>query len=201
MSEAELHVLYARLRGGLLNKARRGDLRTPLPVGFVYDAVGRVKFDPDQQVQRTLRYFFETFRRTGAAGRTVKALREEEVAFPRKLRAGPRKGELVWGGLTEGRALNLLRNPRYASAFVFGRTRQRPRADGKRTTIKRPREQWDALLLDMHEGYLSWAEYEENQRRIAENAPPTATSSAATRRAKGQLCFRASCSAASAAER
>lgn len=173
MSEAELHVLYARLRGGLLNKARRGDLRTPLPVGLVYDALGRVKLDPDQQVQQTLRYFFETFRRTGAAGRTVKALREEDVAFPRRLRAGPRKGELIWGGLTEGRALNLLRNPRYAGAFAFGRTRQRPRADGKRTTTKRPREQWDALVLDMHEGFLSWAEYEENQRRIAENARAT----------------------------
>jgi DNA invertase Pin-like site-specific DNA recombinase len=120
MSEAELHVLKARLRGGLINKARRGELRTPLPVGFVYDDKSSVKLDPDRQVQQAVRYFFETFRRTRAATATVRTLREERVEFPRRLRAGPHRGELVWGGLTENRALGLLRNPRYAGAFAFG---------------------------------------------------------------------------------
>jgi DNA invertase Pin-like site-specific DNA recombinase len=69
MSEAQLHVLRARLRGGILNKARRGDLETPLPIGFVYDGAKRVVLDPDQQVQRTVRAFFETFRRTGSRRR------------------------------------------------------------------------------------------------------------------------------------
>jgi len=76
MSEAELHVLRARLRGGIVNKARRGELEIPLPVGFVYDAVGRVGLDPDQQVQATIRAFFQTFRRTGSATATVKAFRD-----------------------------------------------------------------------------------------------------------------------------
>ena len=139
-------------------------------MGFVYDALGRVQLDPDRQVQQTLRYFFGAFQRKGTVCATVRALREENVSFPRRLRAGPRKGELIWGGLTEGRALGLLRNPRYAGAFAFGRTRQRPRGDGKRTTTKRRRGEWLALLVDKHEGYLTWTEYEANQRRILENA-------------------------------
>ena len=175
MSEAELHVLRARLRGGILNKARRGDLRTALPVGFVYDTLGRVQLDPDRQVQQTLRHFFEMFRRAGTICAAVRTLREQDIPFPRRLRAGPRKGELIWGALTEGRAVGLLRNPRYAGAFAFGRTRQRPRGDGKRTTTKQRREEWHALLVDKHDGYLSWTEYEENQRRILENAQATGT--------------------------
>ncbi len=79
MSEAELHVLHARLRGGILNKARRGELQGPLPVGFHYDAHGRVILDPDAQVQASLRHFFATYRRTGTARATVKALRDEKV--------------------------------------------------------------------------------------------------------------------------
>ena len=170
MSEAELHVLRARLYGGMLNKARRGELRTSLPVGFVYDAVGRVQLDPDRQVQQTLRYFFETFRKTGAICATVRELRKQNLPFPRRLRAGPRKGELIWGGLTVCRASALLRNPRYAGAFAYGRTRQRSRIDGKRATIRRCREEWLSLIVGAHDGYVTWNEHEENQRRIDDNA-------------------------------
>lgn len=170
MSEAELHVLKARLRGGLLNKARRGELKTPLPVGFVYDAQNRVRIDPDRQVQQAIRFFFDTYQRTGAAAATVRKLGQEEISFPRRLRAGPRKGELIWGGLTVRRALDVLRNPRYAGAFAFGRTRQRYHGEGKKLTVKNAREEWLALQRDAHEGYVSWAQFEENQKRLAENA-------------------------------
>src|SRR6266508_5759108 len=77
MSEAELHVLRARLIGGILNKARRGELQCRVPIGLVYDAAGRVVLDPDQQVQHTIRVFFETFRRTGSATATVKSFRDQ----------------------------------------------------------------------------------------------------------------------------
>src|SRR3954453_3331325 len=83
MSEAELHVLRARLQGGILNKARRGELKSPLPVGFVYDAEDRVILDPDKQVQQTIRFFFETFHRTGSACGVVKAFRQQGLLFPR----------------------------------------------------------------------------------------------------------------------
>jgi DNA invertase Pin-like site-specific DNA recombinase len=169
MSEAELHVLKARLRGGLLNKARRGELKTPLPVGLVYDEKARVQLDPDRQVQQALHHFFATFRRTGSACASVRALRQEGVLFPRRLRGGPRRGELVWGGLTENRALDMLRNPRYAGAFAFGRTRQRQDLEGRTVIVRRQRAEW-TLIRGAHAGYVTWEQYEENQQRLAENA-------------------------------
>jgi DNA invertase Pin-like site-specific DNA recombinase len=127
MSEAELHLLRARLRGGILSKAKRGELQAPLPVGFVYNDDIQVILDPDQQVQESIRLLFRTFRRTGSAMSTMNAFRKEGIEFPRRLRKGPNKGDLVWGGLEHARILQILHNPRYAGAFVFGRSRTEPR--------------------------------------------------------------------------
>ena len=127
MSEAELHMLHARLRGGLLNQARRGALKVPLPVGLVYDPLDRVALDPDAQVQRSLRMLFDTFARTGSATATVRHFRGAGLLFPRRLRGGARKGELHWQPLEHSRVLQVLHNPRYAGAYAFGRSRQRRR--------------------------------------------------------------------------
>jgi DNA invertase Pin-like site-specific DNA recombinase len=169
MSEAELHVLKARLQGGILNKARRGELESPLPVGFVYNTSHQAVMDPDGQVQTSLRFFFETFRRTGSAMATVKAFRGQGVLFPRRLKKGLHKGDLLWAELTHSRALQVLHNPRYAGAFVYGRTRTRVQADGKDHIHQRPRGEW-ILLRGVHAGYLSWQEYEENERCLLANA-------------------------------
>ncbi len=173
MSEAELHVIRARLQGGLVNKARKGELKVPLPVGLIYDGRDKVVFDSDRQVQETIRFFFQSFRQTGSAYAAIHRLRDEGLSFPRRLRSGPDQGALVWGWLTYGRALSLLRNPRYAGAFCFGRTRQRQRIDGSRVQERRTRDRWIALLPGAHEGYISWEEYEENQRRLRDNANAT----------------------------
>lgn len=170
MSEAELHVLRARLRGGLLNKARRGELRTPLPVGLVYDSQGRVSLDADKQVQESIRLFFETFRRTASATAIARSFRRQGLEFPRRLRGGPGKGELVWGPLAMHRAVEVLRNPRYAGAFVFGRRHEKINAEGRRVVRKVARENWHALVVGAHVGYLSWEEYEANQKRLWHNA-------------------------------
>ena len=170
MSEAELHVLKARLRGGILNKARRGELQGPLPVGLVHDAGGRVVLDPDAQVQASLRYFFATYQRTGAARATIKTLREEKVLMPRRIRGGAHGGELVWGQLDHWRALQLLHNPRYAGAFSFGRFRTRKLADGSTKVESLPRDEWHTLIPGAHEGYISWEQYETNQRQLRELA-------------------------------
>ncbi len=170
MSEAELHVLRARLRGGILNQARRGALKTALPVGLVYDPNNQVVLDPDQQVQQSVRHFFRTFQRTGSARATVKAFREEQLHFPRRPRHGPQKGELLWGEICHWRALQILHNPRYAGAFSFGRYRTRKGLDGQRIMELQPREEWIALLPDMHAGYISWEQYEANQKSLRENA-------------------------------
>jgi len=166
MSEAELHVLRARLQGGILNKARRGELECPLPVGLVYGADGRVVLDPDRQVQSSLRLLFDTFRRVGSAFGTVRSFRAQGLLFPRRLRSGARRGELLWAPLGLSRVLQVLHNPRYAGAFVYGRSRQHKLGDGHVRFERKPREEWFVLLRDAHPGYISWDEYEENVERL-----------------------------------
>lgn len=170
MSEAELHILRARLRGGILNQARRGALKMPLPVGLIYDPLGNVVLDPDGQVQRSIELLFNTFERLGSASATVRHFREQGLCFPRRPRRGKHKGELLWEPLRHWRVLMVLHNPRYAGAFVFGRTRthQRP---GENVVIEiLPREQWAVLLADAHPGYICWAQFERNQQRLRDNA-------------------------------
>lgn len=170
MSEAELHVLRARLRGGIVNKARRGQLEVPLPVGFVYDVAGRVTLDPNQQVQETIRAFFQTFRRTGSATATVKAFRDQQLLFPRHARHGIHNTGTRWVPLQHGRALWVLHNPRFAGVFFFGRSRQRRHGETRRVIERLPRDEWTALIPNAHAGYITWEEFEENQRRLRENA-------------------------------
>jgi DNA invertase Pin-like site-specific DNA recombinase len=169
MSEAELHVLRARLQGGILNKARRGELQCPLPVGFLYNANNEPVLDPDKQVQESIRFFFDTFRRTASACAVVKAFRQKGLLFPRRLKKGPNKGDLVWAELPHSRALHILHNPRYAGAFVYGRSRTRKNPDGSTSYTRLPRDQW-ILLKNTHPGYISWEQYEANLLRLRENA-------------------------------
>ena len=148
MSEAELHVLKARLRGGILSRARRGELKQMVPVGFVHDAQDRVILDPDAQVQASVRLFFETFQRTGSCLAVVKEFHAKGLLFPRRLRSGVHKGELVWAELLHCRARQIIHNPRYAGAFVFGRTKQRHLPNGKVCSRLVPSEEW-ILLRDI----------------------------------------------------
>jgi DNA invertase Pin-like site-specific DNA recombinase len=169
MSEAELHVMQARMRGGLVSKARRGELRLPLPVGFLYDIQGQVILDPDQQVQQSIRTLFQSFRRLGSAGAVVKGFRDAKLLFPHRPRGGPQDGELLWVKLGITQVLFVLHNPRYAGAFVYGRTRIRRTLQGIQQE-RVPQDKWHTLLLGSHLGYISWEEYQENQRRLQENA-------------------------------
>jgi hypothetical protein len=171
MSEAELHLLRARLIGGQLNKARRGELWIRPPLGFVYDDNGRIIFDPDQQVERAVRLLFETFRRTGSAMRVVHHFNSEGILWPRRVRKGAHAGELLFGPLEHSRVLGILHNPRYAGAFVYGRTRQRQARLGGQLRYKRlKRDEWAVFLPNMHPGYISWEEFEANQAKLLANA-------------------------------
>jgi DNA invertase Pin-like site-specific DNA recombinase len=170
MSEAELHLLKARLHGGIESLARRGELRLALPIGLVYDAQGEVALESDHQIQGTVRLLFETFDRVGSACATVKAFRNQGVKFPRRPRAGPHKGELLWGELEHSQVLRALHNPRYAGAFVFGKTRTRKDLEGRTMQERLPRDEWRVVLRDAHEGYISWDTFEANQRRLLDNA-------------------------------
>jgi DNA invertase Pin-like site-specific DNA recombinase len=170
MSEAELHVLRARLTGGILNKARRGELIMSLPVGLVYNAEGETGLDPDAQVQQSLRFLFEAFRRSGSALGTVKAFREEGLLFPQRMLSGPCKGETAWAPLRHHQVLPVLHNPRYAGAFVYGRTRTRRRLDGSTAVARLSPPEWNTFIPGAHAGYISWEEYQDNQRRLRESA-------------------------------
>jgi DNA invertase Pin-like site-specific DNA recombinase len=170
MSEAELHVLRARLMGGQIAKARRGELELRLPVGLVYDGTGKVVLDPDLSVQEAIRQFFETFRRTGSATATVRSFRERGLLFPRRVYSGPHHGELAWGELLHYRALNVLKNPRYAGAFAYGRYQTKKTPQGTETRRRLPREQWDTLIVDAHPGYITWSDYEENLAQLRANS-------------------------------
>ena len=169
MSEAELHVLKARLQGGMRNKARRGELALPLPIGLVYHLDGSVVLDPDQSIRAALQLLFDTFRQCTSATATVKRFRREGWLFPRRIRRGIGKGDVLWGPLEHCRTVQILHNPRYAGAFVYGRTRGAHRAN-KHTTLKVAREDWLVLIRDAHPGYIGWEEFERNQTTLKHNA-------------------------------
>jgi DNA invertase Pin-like site-specific DNA recombinase len=170
MSEAELHFLKARMRGGMINKARRGELEMRPPVGLVYRDDGVLILDPDTEIQAALRLVFETFGRTGSAMQTVKLFHQQGLLFPRRIRKGLSKGELHWVRAAPSRILQVLHNPRYAGAFVYGRVRTRRLPDGKHSTRKVPRSEWQFVIPGVHTGYISWEQFETNQKRLAENA-------------------------------
>ena len=167
MSEAELHVLKARLRGGILNKVRRGEYRCVLPTGLVYDEAGNVVLDPDSQIRETIAYFFETFSRVGSGCQTVKVFRNEDLRFPSRLRNGD---ATIFRPLTASTAMRMLNNPRYAGAYVYGRRRYRRAADGKKK-IQRTREcsDWLACIPNAHPGYITWELFQQNLKILESN--------------------------------
>ncbi len=170
MSEAELHFIRARLRGGLLSKARRGELYVPLPAGFVYDPMGQIVLDPDKSVQEAVRYLFATFARTGSARAVVKTFAAEKLQFPTHVQSGAHKGELAWQPLKHGRALSVLHNPHYAGAYFFGRKRSRRLADGSYTSTVMPRDQWFTFIPDAHASYIDLDTYEANVAQLLAGA-------------------------------
>jgi len=170
MSEAELHFIKARLRGGVLSKARRGELIMPLPVGLVHDGAGHVVLDPDTAVQHALRHLFDTFAATGSATACVKACREADLSFPWCHLKGPRKGELDWKPLRHHTVLRVLHNPRYAGAFTYGRYRHHKLPSGKWSSALLPPVQWISFIPDAHPGYITLDQFDANRTRLATNA-------------------------------
>ena len=170
MAESELHFIQARLRGGQLSKARRGELIMPLPAGLVYDAAGHVILDPDTAIQSAVRHLLATFEATGSATACVKAFNTAGLSFPWRHHKGPRKGEVDWQPLRHHTVLRVLHNPRYAGAFTYGRRREQKLPGGKTVTTKLPREEWIAFIPGAHPGYITLDQYEANIAKLAANA-------------------------------
>jgi DNA invertase Pin-like site-specific DNA recombinase len=174
MSEAELHVLRARLNGGIRNKAARGELRRGLPVGFVWgEEDGEVRFHPDGAVVAAIRNVFSRFAETGSARRVWLWFRSEGLTFPLQMH---QRAEVRWVEASYTAIHHVLTNPVYAGAYAYGKTRQETTLDAsgaRRKRIRRlPRSEWQVLIPEHHEGFIDWHTYEANQDRMAQNTRP-----------------------------
>lgn len=173
MSQAELHFIRARLDGGRLNKARKGELRFPLPVGYCVDDDNQIVVDPDLRVQGAVRLAFKIFRETGSAYGVVQHFSKQGLEFPKRSYGGVWNGKIMWGRLTHSRVVGLLKNPSYAGVYAFGRYRSKKTVskDGEiRPSIKKmPVEEWLVDLKDHHEGYIDWETYLGNQALLESN--------------------------------
>ena len=174
MSEAELHILRARLEGGIRNKAARGELRRGLPVGLVWgEQDGEVRFHPDEAVTSTIRTVFERFNELGSVRRVWLWFRSEGLSFPLQT---IQLAEIQWVAPTYHAIHSVLTSPVYAGAYVYGKTRHQRYVDEQGRVRKRvrklPRSEWGVLIPDHHEGYIDWVTYEANQARIATNTRP-----------------------------
>ena len=171
MSEAELHYLQARMRGGLLNKVKRGELQKPLPIGYIYNDYKQIVKDPDLQVQEALNAFFLTFRRTGSASSAVREFNQRGLKLPLRIHKGFRKGELQWVQLVHSRTLQTLHNPMYAGIYTYGETQVKHTVNGKKSVIM-PKEEWHTYLRNSHPAYITEEDFEENQKILKQNAHP-----------------------------
>lgn len=171
MSEAELHILKARLQGGSLNKARRGALQLSLPVGLCYSASGEIILDADQEVQNAVRRVFDVFAQKGSACKVVRYFSENNLLFPHRIKAGINKGTIYWKPLIHSRVLKILHNPRYTGAYVFGRMRVcKNILTGKTKNVRLAQDRWQVFIPGHGQGYVTWEEYESNRRRLRANA-------------------------------
>jgi hypothetical protein len=179
MSEAELHILRARLDGGIRNKAARGELRRGLPVGLVWgEADGQTRWHPDEAVTGVIATIFDRFAVCGSVRGVWLWLREQGLRFPLQPAGYLRGEEITWVEPTYHAVHNVLTHPAYAGAYVFGKTRQRRHLgeDGVLRTSrhKLPQGEWEVLIPGHHRGFIDWDTYQANQARIGANTRPRA---------------------------
>ena len=173
MSEAELHLLRQRLDAGRMNQVKRGAYRQRLPTGYLRLPDGEVIKDPDDQVRHVIELTFAKFEELGSAGKVMRYLRQNGILFPRRQSAGPQANQLLWKVASELAVIEMLRNPAYAGAFVYGRRQNDPtlRKAGRAATGNRrkPMSEWLHLQQNVYPAYITWEQYLTNQERIQQN--------------------------------
>lgn len=173
LSEAELFTLRTRLYEGRWNKARKGLLHFPLPVGYVQTATNNWTLDPDTQVRERLDYVFDSFRRHGVVRAVVRDLKEQGLELPTRVTAKEGYGSLVWKTPTLSAVIRILHNPAYAGAYVYGRweylSERRSPKTGKASAHSRSMAQWPVKIPEHHPAYVRWEEFVKNQEQLREN--------------------------------
>ena len=171
-AQAELHIIRARLHGGKLNKAQKGELRFPLPVGLVFDD-DKIVLDPDQEVQGAVRAVFALFEQENSAYAVVQRFHQFGLRFPRRSYGGVWDGKLIWGRLTHSRVIGILANPSYAGTYVFGRHQSckkiGPTGEIRTQSRQMPQDEWRVVIPDHHPGYITWDQFLANRHRLAAN--------------------------------
>jgi hypothetical protein len=168
MSEAELHILQQRMWQGALQKARRGELPSKGPIGYVRSA-DQLVLDPDEQARSVVRLVFEQFDRLGTMNAVLRYLVAHQIRLPVRPASGPSKGQLEWRRPNQSALQNILSHPVYAGAYVYGRSRQGTKARHQKRSCRVARSEWLVLLRDRHSAYISWEQYEANLERLAQN--------------------------------
>jgi len=173
LSEAELFTLRTRLYEGRWNKARKGLLRFPLPVGYVLAADGSWVLDPDTQVRERLSYVFDSFRRLGVVRAVVHDLRRQGLELPTRVTTREAYGSLIWKEPTLSAVVRILHNPAYTGAYVYGRSeyfseRRSPKT-GKAAAHVRNVAQWPVRIPEHHPAYIGWEEFMKNQEQLRQN--------------------------------
>jgi len=173
MSQAELHLIRARLYGAKINKAKKGELRFPLPVGYVHDDLGNVTFDPDAQVCHVIQMVFDLFKEKQSAYAVVQHFGQNSIKFPKRSYGGRWKGKLIWGRVTYERVLSVLCNPFYAGVYTWGRHKSFKiiNPQGEIVTKQRllPMEEWPVMIKDHHCKYISFQDFENNRQQSQTN--------------------------------
>jgi hypothetical protein len=172
-SEFELGVLRARMYDAARSKARRGELRISVPIGYVWHREMGLGFDPDMRLQEAIRLIFARFRELGSARQVLLSLAADHLHFPRPS-DGKRMIAFDWTPIRYRNVISVLKNPFYAGAYIYGKSEHRTAiVDGRAQKTyghERPFEEWEVVLKDHHEGYIDWSEFERNQKQLAANA-------------------------------
>jgi len=171
LSEAELYAIKARLQGGRLNKARKGELAQMLPVGLIRLRDGSVQLDPHSDVQATLRLIFAQFEHLGSANAVQRYFRDHDLQMPRLVTSGEDLGQVVWQRASYTAIHLVLTNPAYAGAFAFGRRKQAAEHfPGEATArTRQPLDEWQVVVQDVYPAYISWEQYLSNRARLVQN--------------------------------
>ncbi len=167
LSELELHTSFDRMTAGLLNKAQRGELALSLPIGLVRNAIGKVHKDPNREIQDRLALIFTTFLRARSASKVLQFLNTHDLCLPRR----DRFGDVVWKKPTVAAILQILKNPAYAGAFVYGKTRsvRKDPTSPHTQEVRLPMAEWKIRINDIYPAYITWDTFEQIQQMLVEN--------------------------------